>query len=109
MAVLDNNNCNGQSCLKFLMVNTSNNLSQSFTSLLQVIKRDEEINSRVVQMLKLKPFQRRLLLNKWLEQLRRKKAPEKLMQALSCLFDDSIAAKVLSLVNNNKIKNSEND
>ena len=95
--------------LKFFMVNTSNNLSQSFTSLLQVMKEDEEINSRITQMLKLKPFQRRLLLNKWLEQLRHKHAPEKLIQSLSCLFDDSIADKVLAIVNNHKIKNSEND
>ena len=91
------------------MGNISNNLSQSFSSLLQVIKEDEEMNSRVIQMLKLKPFQRTLLLNKWLEQLRRKKASEKLMQSLACLFDDGIAEKVLSLINNNKTKNPETD
>jgi hypothetical protein len=86
------------------MGNTSNNLSQSFTSLLQVIREDEEMNTRVIQMLKLKSFQRTLLLNKWLEQLRRKKASEKLLRSLACLFDDAIADKVLTLINNNKSK-----
>lgn len=92
--------------MRFLAKKQSNDLSQSFTSLLQIIREDKEINTRVVQLLKLDPFKRRLLLNKWLEQLRRNNAPQKLMQSLVCLFDDSIAERVLILIRYSKIKNA---
>jgi small-conductance mechanosensitive channel len=96
-------NLEGKSILRFLMSKKSNDLSQSFAHLLQVIKEDKEINTRVIQLLKSNSFTRRLLLNKWLEQLRRRQAPEKLIQALSCLFDDSIAEKVAVILNNHHI------
>jgi small-conductance mechanosensitive channel len=90
----------------FLVAKQSNELSQSFASLLQVIKADEEIKARVIQLLKSNSFTRRLLLNKWLEQLRRRQAPEKLIQALSCLFDDNISKNVLALINNHQVGNT---
>ena len=93
--------------MRFLVSKKSNDLSQSFAHLLQAIKEDKEINSRVIQLLKSNSFTRRLLLNKWLEQLRRRQAPEKLIQALSCLFDDTIAKHVLSLINNHQIRNTK--
>ena len=89
------------------MAKQSNDLSQSFAHLLQVIKADQEIKSRVIQLLKSNSFTRRLLLNKWLEQLRRRQAPEKLIDALSCLFDDNIAKNVLGLINNHQIRNTK--
>jgi hypothetical protein len=92
--------------MKFLVTEQSNDLSQSFTSLLQVIKADEEIKDRVIQLLKSNSFTRRLLLNKWLEQLRRRQAPEKLLQALSCLFDDNISKNLLKLINNHRVQNA---
>ena len=89
------------------MTKQANGLSQSLASLLQIIKADKEIKGRVIQLLKSTSFTRRLLLNKWLEQLRRRQAPEKLMQALSCLFDDNIAKNVLSLINNHQMRNTK--
>ena len=88
------------------MPEKSNHLSHSFANLLQAIKEDREINTRVIQLLKSNSYTRRLLLNKWLEQLRRRQAPEKLIHALSCLLDDDIAKNVLSLINNRQIRNT---
>ena len=90
--------------MRSLVSEKPNDLSQSFAHLLQVIIADQEIKIRVIQLLKSNSFTRRLLLNKWLEQLRRKQAPEKLIQALSCLFDDSIAEKVVVLLDSQHIK-----
>ena len=89
--------------MRFFVSEKSNDLSQSFAHLLQTIKEDKEINTRVIQLLKLNSFTRRVLLNKWLEQLRLRKAPENLLTALSCLFDDKIAEEVLALINDRKI------
>ena len=94
--------------MRFLVSKKSNDLSQSFAHLLQAIKEDKEINSRVIQLLKSNSFTRRLLLNKWLEQLRRRQAPENLMQVLSCLFDDGIAEKVVVFLDSHHIKTFEN-
>ncbi len=82
-----------------LQKRTSKTFSEPFTNLLQVIAEEQEIKTRVVQLLKLDPFRRRLLLNKWLEQLRHKGAANKLMNTLSCLFDNDIAEKTLSFIN----------
>jgi hypothetical protein len=87
------------------MKNNTKTFSEPFANLLQLIIEEQAINTRVVQLLKLDSFRRRLILNKWLEQLRRKGAAHKLMQALSCLFDNDIAEKTLSFLkrkNNNK-------
>ena len=89
------------------MSKKSNDLSQSFAHLLQAIKEDKAINTRVIQLLKLNSYTRRVLLNKWLEQLRRIQAPEKLIEALSCLFDDKIAKNVLNLINKHQIRNTK--
>jgi hypothetical protein len=95
--------------MRFLVTKQSNDLSQSFTRLLQVIKEDREINTRVIQLLNLDPFVRRLLLNKWLERLRRRQAPESLLQALSLLFEDSTVEQTLKVINiehkNNQLNN----
>ncbi len=80
---------------------SSKTLSEPFTNLLQVLTQEQEINTRVVQLLKLDSFRRRLLLNKWLEQLRHKGASNKLMNALSGLFDNNTAEKTLSFLKTN--------
>ena len=77
--------------------------SEQFAQLIQVIRDDREINKRLIYLLKLDPYQRRNVLNRWLEQLRRKRASENLRQALSCLFDDKVAKKVLTIINNNRV------
>jgi hypothetical protein len=58
-------------------------------------------------MLKMDSYHRCLVLNNWLEQLRINNAPEKLIQTLSIMFDDSIAKKIFELIN--KSKNNSNN
>ena len=76
---------------------------EPFIKLIQVMRDDPLINEKVIKMLKQNSYQRRIILNNWLEQLRRQNAPENLIQALSCLFDDIVAEKVLTLINNRQI------
>ncbi len=71
--------------------------------LIQVMRDDPLLNEKVIKMLKQNSYQRRIILNNLLEQLRRQNAPEYLIQALSCLFDDIVAEKVLTLINNRQI------
>ena len=74
------------------------------------MQNDPVIHEGVTQMLKLDSYQRRAVLNNWLEQLRIRDASENLLSALSCLFDDKIAEMVLSLINNRmNIKNGQNN
>jgi hypothetical protein len=88
--------------LNFLSKTRLNSKSDQFSHLIQVIKDDDEINNRVVQLLKLDSYQRRNVLNRWLEQLRRENASKELRTSLSCLFDDDIAIKVLTIINNSQ-------
>lgn len=76
---------------------------EPFIKLIQVMRDDPLINEKVIKMLKQNSYQRRIILNNWLEQLRRQNAPENLIQALSCLFDDIVAEKVLTLINKRQI------
>ena len=48
-------------------------------------------------------YPRRLVLNTWLEQLRRNHATQDLLNALSCLFDDKVSEQVLTLINDHEI------
>jgi len=78
---------------------------ESIRKLLQAIRNDPVINKKVKSILKMDAYPRRLVLNNWLEQLRRKNAPEKLIQTLSILFDDSVAIKIFELISKSQ-KNS---
>jgi len=71
---------------------------EPFVKLLQAMRYDPVINKKVINILKMDSYPRRLVLSNWLEQLGRNDAPNKLTQTLSYLFDDSIAEKVLSLL-----------
>ncbi len=66
--------------------------------LFQAILNDPVINKKVISILKMDSYPRRLILNNWLEQLRRNSAPKKLTQTLAYLFDDIVAAKTLKLI-----------
>jgi len=70
---------------------------------MHVMQNDPVIHDKVIEMLKLDSYQRRSVLNSWLEQLRIHKASESLLSALSTLFDDKIAKEVLALINDRKI------
>jgi len=73
---------------------------EPLAKLLQAILSDPVINKKVVSILKMDSYPRRLVLNNWLEQLRRNNAPKKLTRTLSYLFDDNVAQKVLFLISN---------
>ena len=90
----------------------ANNYNSDFVSierLLKAMRYDPVINKKVVNILNMDSYQRRIVLSNWLEHLRLNNAPKNLMQALACLYDDILAQKVLTLVNKHKINNSEND
>ena len=74
--------------------------------LLQAIRHDPVINKKVGIILKMDAYPRRLVLNTWLEQLRRRNAPGQLTQTLSILFDDTIAQKFYELINKSLKKSS---
>ena len=74
--------------------------------LLLAIRNDPVINKKVGSILILDAYRRCFVLNNWLEQLRQKQASEKLIEALSCLFDDTIASKVLTLIKNHQVRNT---
>ena len=66
--------------------------------LIQVMRDDPVINKKLLSILNLDSFQRRMVINNWLEQLRKQNAQGNLMHALSCLFDDTVAEKVLKII-----------
>jgi len=77
---------------------------ESIVKLLQAMCNDPVINKKVINILKMGSYRRRLVLNNWLEQLRHSNAPNKLTQTLSYLFDDIIAEKIYGLINRSKNK-----
>ena len=82
-------------------VNNGHDLSESLIRLVEIMQKDARINKEVTRMLKLDAWHRRIVLNDWLEGLRRKNAPADLLRAFSCLFDDEIARQALMLINKN--------
>jgi hypothetical protein len=80
-----------------------NNQFEPLAKLVQIMQDDEVINKKVITVLQMDSYQRRLVLNNWLEKLRKQNASQKLLTALSCLFDDKVAEQVLTLIDNRKI------
>ena len=76
---------------------------ESFNKLIQVMRDDPVVNEKILTILKLDSYQRRSVINNWLEQLRKQNAFESLRQALSCLFDDKIAGEVLKIISHRQI------
>jgi hypothetical protein len=89
--------------LKKSIKKANDNEFDSLIRLIQVMRDDSVINKKVLEMLKLDSYQRRYVLNNWLERLRGQNASQKLLNALSCLFDDKIAERILALINDQKI------
>ena len=71
---------------------------ENFIALVQLMKEDDEIRSKIEPILSLDPFNRKSALNTWLEQLKLQQAPNKFVILLSCLTDDDIAKKVLQVI-----------
>ena len=89
-----------QKTIKSSTLQNETNEIESISKLIRVMRNDPLINKKVIEILKMKSYQRRSVLNNWLEQLRLQNAPEHLKQALSCLFDDRNAHDILTLINN---------
>jgi hypothetical protein len=83
--------------------NANEIIYESMITLIGIMREEREIRMRVKQVLQMKPYQRRSVLKRWLEQLQVQGAPAPLLEALACLFDDKIAAKILSLIDNHEI------
>ena len=83
--------------------NENDIIYKSVMTLIGIMREEREIRMRVKQVLQMKPYQRRSVLKRWLEQLRVQQAPAPLLEALACLFDDKIAAKILSLIDNHEL------
>ena len=75
------------------------NSFESFGTLIEIMRDDEDINEKVIAVLRLDSYKRRAILNNWLEQLRIQNAPQNLINSLSVLFNDTIAEQVLQFIN----------
>ena len=85
--------------MKLLKTRNVNYPFESLCRLIQIMQYDEVINQKIMTLLDLNPYQRRLVLNNWLHKLCIQNAPQNLLNALSSLFDDKVAKKVLQLMN----------
>jgi hypothetical protein len=95
--------------MTLVKTDTTNSDFKPLVKLIQAMQKDTVINNKVVKMLRLDPYRRRIILNNWLEQLRLQRASIKLLNAFALLFDDSIAERVLTLITNHQIKYTESD
>ena len=74
--------------------------SDEIACLIQIMLKNPLIKRRFSELMQLNSFERRFALNICLEQLRQRDASDNLLYVLGILFDDIIAKKVLSLINN---------
>ena len=77
-----------------------NSTQYKISTLIQITDKEPEIKKKITELLQLSSFERRSMLNVWLEQLRQRNAPQKLTQILLYLFDDIVAEQVLNLIYN---------
>ncbi len=75
--------------------------NEDFITLLRVAREDPEVCKSLKAILSLDSFNRRSLLNTWLEQMQFQNAPSELIQALSGLTDDDVAARALKVIEEN--------
>ena len=104
---LDFYNIISRQCIETFNTKTLREGMEPILKLMRVMQKDPVINKKVIEMLRMESYQRRFILNSWLEQLRIRHASENLLSALSCLFDDKTAADVLTLINKTKLNYSE--
>lgn len=72
--------------------------NEEFVSLILAARQDSELRNRLVSILSLASFHRRSLLNTFLHELRMKQAPDSLVNAITCLLDDAVAAEALAAI-----------
>jgi len=76
--------------------------TEEIACLVQTALEDPLIKQRILELLQMDSTERRSVLNVWLEQLRQLNAPKKSLHALSRMFEDAIAQRILSLINKPK-------
>jgi hypothetical protein len=79
--------------------NQSKSDIESFEKLFKSILDDTIIKDKMIKILSMDSYPRHIVLSNWLEELRRNNASQKLIHALSYLFDDVIAQKILRVIN----------
>ncbi len=84
--------------METLKINNNESEFEPIKKLLLAIQNDPVINNKVSKVLKLDQYRRRFILNNWLEHLRIKKAPQNLLDSLSCLFDDKVSEQILEFI-----------
>ncbi len=72
--------------------------NEDFLRFIQVVQQEPQIRQTLKLILGLDNFNRKSVLNTWLEELKLKQAPKKFRSALSCLLDDDIARKTLDII-----------
>ncbi len=70
----------------------------SFVTLLSVAHDSPQIRVQLLSILRHTPFQRKSLINTWLEDLKLAGAPRELQNALSALLDEDVADRALLLL-----------
>ena len=60
---------------------------------------DPLVRKRLIELLQLQPFERRMILNNWIETYWLINTGPEIIQALAFLYDDKLAAETLKLVN----------
>jgi hypothetical protein len=68
--------------------------------IIQIALEDPLIKKRIKEVLNLDSYERRSVLNEWIEQLRLRNARSEIKQGLICLFDDVSAEELLKIINN---------
>lgn len=81
---------------------------QPVEKLLHAIRYDPLINKKIINILEMESYQRRIVLSNWLEQLRRNNAPGGLTQSLSYFFDEQLAEKVLTFLKDPEMIKTKN-
>ena len=70
----------------------------NFVTLLSVAHDSPQIRVQLLSILRHTPFQRKSLINTWLEDLKLAGAPSELQNALSALLDEDVADRALLLL-----------
>jgi hypothetical protein len=68
--------------------------------IIQIALEDPVIKKRIKEVLNLDSYERRSVLNEWLEQLRLRNARREIITGLIYLFDDVGAKELLKIINN---------
>ena len=72
--------------------------NEKFITLMKLAREEPYVGKRIKGLCSLDGFNRRSLLNTWLEELRLQGAPKDFREALAFFLDDAVAEKVLELI-----------